>query len=177
MSRNGTTGLKKHLARCKEYLPSIDKYNSQTKINFQSCQNDGGSLWKFDQEVVRRALIEMIVTDELPFSFVEKEDFMKFMRITQSLFRLPSRRTITRDCYEVYGELKQNLRRSFREAQPKICLTTDTWTSLQRINYMCLKAHFIDRDWKLHERILNFCPITSHKGEEMAKAISNCFLE
>nr|XP_016498547.1 PREDICTED: uncharacterized protein LOC107817262 [Nicotiana tabacum] len=80
MSRNGTTGLKNHLARCKEYPPYIDKDNSQTKINFQSCQNDGGSLWKFDQEVVRRALIEMIVIDELPFSFVEKEGFMKFMR-------------------------------------------------------------------------------------------------
>nr|XP_009782790.1 PREDICTED: uncharacterized protein LOC104231482 [Nicotiana sylvestris] len=134
--RNGTTGLKNHLTRCKEYPPNIDKDKSQTKIYFQSCQNDGGSLWKFDQEVVRRVLIEMIVIDELPFSFVENEGFMKFMRITQPLFRLPSRRTITRDCYEVYDELNQNQRRSFREAQPKICLTTDTWTSLQRINYV-----------------------------------------
>ncbi|XP_019256703.1 PREDICTED: zinc finger BED domain-containing protein RICESLEEPER 2-like [Nicotiana attenuata] len=176
-SRNGTTGLKNHLLRCKEYPLNIDKDNSQTKINFQSCQNDEGSIWKFEPEVVRRALIEMIVIDELPFSFVENEGFMKFMRKTQPLFRLPSRRTITRDCYEVYSEMKQNLRKSFREAQPKICLTTDTWTSLQRINYMCLTAHFIDKDWKLHKRILDFCHITSHKGEEMAKVIRDCLLE
>ncbi|XP_070004974.1 zinc finger BED domain-containing protein DAYSLEEPER-like [Nicotiana sylvestris] len=145
-SKNRITGLKNHLLRCKEYPLNIVKDKSQTKINFQSFQNDEGSLWKFDQEVVRRALIEMIVTGEQPFSFVENKGFMKFMRKTQPLFRLPSRRTITRDYYEVYGELKQNLRRTFREAQPKVCLTTDTWTSLQRINYMCLTAHFIDRD-------------------------------
>nr|XP_009617937.1 uncharacterized protein LOC104110196 [Nicotiana tomentosiformis] len=43
-SRNGTTRLKNNLTRCKEYPPNIDKDNSQTKINFQSCQNDRGSL-------------------------------------------------------------------------------------------------------------------------------------
>ena len=48
---------------------------------------------------------------------------------------------------------------------------------MQRINYMCLTAHFIDRDWVLHKRILNFCPITSHKGEHLAESISNCLLD
>uniref|UniRef100_A0A3Q7I3R1 HAT C-terminal dimerisation domain-containing protein n=1 Tax=Solanum lycopersicum TaxID=4081 RepID=A0A3Q7I3R1_SOLLC len=42
---------------------------------------------------------------------------------------------------------------------------------------MCLTAHFIDRDWVLHKRILNFCPITSHKGEHLAESISNCLLD
>ncbi|KAH0652536.1 hypothetical protein KY289_030214 [Solanum tuberosum] len=49
--------------------------------------------------------------------------------------------------------------------------------SVQRINYMCLAAHFIDRDWVLHKRILNFCPITSHKGEHLVECISNCLLD
>ncbi|KAH0645237.1 hypothetical protein KY284_033121 [Solanum tuberosum] len=33
------------------------------------------------------------------------------------------------------------------------------------------------RDWVLHKRILNFCPITSHKGEHLAECISNCLLD
>ena len=42
---------------------------------------------------------------------------------------------------------------------------------------MCLKAHFIDRNWILHKRIINFCPISSHKGVDMATCITNCLLE
>ncbi|PHT36496.1 Armadillo repeat-containing kinesin-like protein 2 [Capsicum baccatum] len=42
---------------------------------------------------------------------------------------------------------------------------------------MCLTAHFIDKDWVLHKRILNFCHITIHKGENLAECISNCLLD
>ncbi|PHT30210.1 hypothetical protein CQW23_30195 [Capsicum baccatum] len=139
--------------------------------------DSSGEYWKFEQEVVRRALVEMIIVYELPFSFVENEGFKKFMSKAQPLFWIPSRRTITRDCYDVYGELRLSLKKYFRGMQPRICLTTDTWTSVQKLNYMCLTAHFIDRDWVLHKRILNFCPITSHKGEHLAECISNCLLD
>ncbi|KAH0636238.1 hypothetical protein KY289_036153 [Solanum tuberosum] len=176
-TRNGTSGLRQHLtSRCKVYKPPPVAPGIQKLLNIQS-NSSSIETWKFEQEVCRRALVEMIILDELPFSFVEKEGFKKFMSKVQPLFRIPSRRTITRDAYEVYGELRMNLKMSFREIQPRICLTTDTWTSVQRINYMCLTAHFIDRDWVLHKRILNFCPITSHKGEHLAECISNCLLD
>ncbi len=56
----------------------------------------------------------------------------------------------------------------------RVCLTTDTWYSLQNINHMCLTVHFIDNDWKLHKRILNFCPISSHKGDDIGREIEKC---
>ncbi|XP_021596634.1 zinc finger BED domain-containing protein RICESLEEPER 2-like [Manihot esculenta] len=42
---------------------------------------------------------------------------------------------------------------------------------------MCITAHFIDNDWKLHKRIISFCPISSHKGEALGRAIETCLLE
>ena len=54
---------------------------------------------------------------------------------------------------------------------------TDTWTSIQNINYMCLTVHWIDIDWKLNKRILNFCPISSHKGDELGKTVEKCLIE
>ena len=56
----------------------------------------------------------------------------------------------------------------------RVCLTTDTWTSIQNVNYMVLTAHFIDNDWKLQKRILNFCTISSHKGDDIARSIEYC---
>ena len=34
---------------------------------------------------------------------------------------------------------------------------------------MCLTCHFIDDDWKLHKRILNFCIVDNHKGKTIGK--------
>ena len=42
---------------------------------------------------------------------------------------------------------------------------------------MCITAHFVDDEWKLHKKILSFVPVSSHKGEYIAKALENCLLE
>ncbi|KAM3325368.1 hypothetical protein P3S67_000493 [Capsicum chacoense] len=39
---------------------------------------------------------------------------------------------------------------------------------------MCLTIHFIDKDWTIHKRIINFCPISSHGGVDIASVITKC---
>lgn len=39
---------------------------------------------------------------------------------------------------------------------------------------MCLTAHYIDNDWKLNKKIINFCPISSHRGRDIAWEIERC---
>ncbi|GLT77864.1 hypothetical protein SLA2020_494190 [Shorea laevis] len=36
------------------------------------------------------------------------------------------------------------------------------WTSCQQISYMVVTCHFIDSDWNLNRRVLNFCNIPLH---------------
>jgi hypothetical protein len=81
---------------------------------------------------------------------------------------------IARDCLNLYTSEKHKLRNIFTKTNQSVSLTTDTWTSVQNINYMVLTAHFIDENWKMHKRILNFCPITSHRGEVIGKKIEKC---
>ena len=42
---------------------------------------------------------------------------------------------------------------------------------------MCITAHYIDSEWKLHKKIISFVPVTSHRGEYIAKSLENCLLE
>ena len=53
----------------------------------------------------------------------------------------------------------------------------DCWTSIQNLSYLCLTGHFIDDEWNLHKRILNFTMIDSHKGKELCKVIEKCVLD
>ncbi|XP_024196248.1 zinc finger BED domain-containing protein RICESLEEPER 1-like [Rosa chinensis] len=42
---------------------------------------------------------------------------------------------------------------------------------------MVVTANFLDSDWKLHKRIINFCSITSHKGEDIGRVLEQCLRE
>lgn len=146
---NGTLSLSTHLKKCKKNPHNME--TSQAKIGFQQISKDQGSettinIWKFDQELSRKTLAKMIIVDELPFSFVEGEGFRYFVTMTQPQFRIPSRSTVTRDCFELFSEEKQKVKNFFKGTNQRVCLTTDTWTSIQRISYMCITAHFIDKD-------------------------------
>jgi hypothetical protein len=88
-----------------------------------------------------------------------------------------SRKIIRNECIKVYETEKELLKKSLREVE-SISLTTDLWTSNQNIQYMCLVAHYIDVDWVLQCRVLNFVELDPpHTGIVIAQAIFDCLAE
>lgn len=87
-----------------------------------------------------------------------------------------SRNTVVKDCFSIYMQERKKLKDVLTNSSQRVCLTTDCWTSLQNISYMCLTAHFIDKDWKLHKRIINFCVLPSHKGKDIGKMVEFCLI-
>lgn len=131
--------------------------------------------WFFDPVAVVKALAEMIILNEEAFSLVEKIGFRRFCRIAfPPSFKVPCRKTITKHCYGIYIDSRSALKKYFKESQCRVSLTTDTWTSLQNITYMSLTAHFVDDSWKLQKKIICFCPVDSHKGEDLGELLVNC---
>nr|KJB10737.1 hypothetical protein B456_001G220000 [Gossypium raimondii] len=168
MKKIGTGSLKYYIGSCKKN-PSNVVDNSQGQLVLPRKGVEGG-------KACRKGLAQMIVIDELPFKFVESEGFKKFMFVACPRFHIPSRTTMTRDVYQLYLDERIKIKQLLRSSCSRVCLTTDTWTSLQRVNYLCITAHFIDNDWKLNKKILNFCPISSHKGESIGMVIEKCLL-
>jgi hypothetical protein len=170
-----------HLKGCKRGNMKIEK--DQKLLNFQVASKKYGvsdillNVDKVDNNVVRRELLRWIITDELPLSTVEKPGFKRFMSFVAPKFNTPSRRTFTRDCFSYYDEEKVKLKKELRSNTSRFCFTTDAWTSVQQINYMCLTVHWIDNDWQLQKKILNFCPIDSHRGDAIGKQIELCLYD
>uniref|UniRef100_A0A803LSE4 BED-type domain-containing protein n=1 Tax=Chenopodium quinoa TaxID=63459 RepID=A0A803LSE4_CHEQI len=180
--RNGTSPLWAHINRCRKYPYNTPKESKQSLLSFKSNKIESGctsglSYVKYDPTVIRKALSEMVIVDELPFKFVEGVGFKKFCNVMEPRFHVPSRITVAKDCYETFLTQKRKLKLVLKNCNSRVSLTTDTWTSIQQINYMCLTVHFVDNDWNLQKRILNFCPISSHKGEEIGKEIEKCLLD
>ncbi|KAH0666120.1 hypothetical protein KY285_027326 [Solanum tuberosum] len=63
-----------------------------------------------------------------------------------------------------------------KKKRKEIATRSKVWNHFDKVveNGMCGAKC---RNWVLHKRIINFCPISSHKGEQMAEAIGNCLLD
>ncbi|KAL4394409.1 hypothetical protein AHAS_Ahas02G0149100 [Arachis hypogaea] len=169
----GTSAMRQHWKRC------FESNNEQSKRQRIEGGTSGlissPSVTKFDQAVTRSILTEMFVTEELAFRFVERNVFRRLLHSLQPKFKIPSRTTLARDILSFYETEKMKLQSYLSHHCQKVCLTTDTWTtSSQNLTYMSLTAHFIDNDWKLQKRILNFCRVEGHSGEVLGRAIEGC---
>ncbi|XP_055830950.1 zinc finger BED domain-containing protein RICESLEEPER 1-like [Solanum dulcamara] len=166
-TKNGTSGLNKHLKTCPKNPNKVNNFNSkykQSNLNFPlEGEMRDGAIWTFDQEASRRALVEMLILDELPFRFVEKEGFKNFKKKTQPLFRVPSRRTVTRDCYQVFGEERQTFIKYLKETSPRV-VTSHKGDEMARCISKCLL------DWKL-EKIITITVDNASSNDVMVKEL------
>lgn len=180
-SRNGTSSLNNHAKICKKcaIIKSGSRAN-QSELSFQ-LSADGSTVipvpWQYNEEEVRAAFARMIVVDELPFIFSEKEGFRYFMSKACPRFHIPSGTTVYRDVISLYAAEKAKLKKYFMDSHQTVSLTTDTWISAKLQNYMVLTAHYIDSDWKLNKKIISFVLVDSHKGEAIGKALDKLVIE
>ena len=179
-SSNGTAGLHKHyLYPSNPEYESKNKVQQQTHLEFKKNSNGEGTsslqTWKHDESRIKKALINMFVVAELPFKFVEHEVFVEYTKACNGRIVLPSRHKLSRDVSKYYLDERSKLLAYLTKPTTTVHLTTDTWTSsCKKTNYMVVTAHFIDDEWNMHKRIINFRPIGSHKGEVISSDLLKC---
>ncbi|XP_062010485.1 zinc finger BED domain-containing protein RICESLEEPER 2-like [Rosa rugosa] len=174
--KNGTQGMIKHINKSCKYYPgrrAIDK--NQKVLAGDKSKGNSMKMVAFNPLEVMKACVEMVVVDELPFSFVEKQGFRHFCHVAVPMFKVPCRKTLVKNFLTLYDNTKKKLKTDL--AHYRVCLTTDTWTSVQNFNYMVLTAHFIDDKWEMHKRIINFCTICNHSGNSIGLLIESCLLQ
>ncbi|KAL2893491.1 Zinc finger BED domain-containing protein RICESLEEPER 3 [Bienertia sinuspersici] len=108
-TRNGTNAMNRHTDRCKK--SPFFKGKTQTILNFESrtkINTDGSvetvnipKLWRFDHDEIRKALAKMLILDELPFAFVEREGFRQFCKVAIPQF-VPPHVLLLRDIVMVF---------------------------------------------------------------------------
>ena len=111
---NGTTPLLSHVKSC-ETNPA-NKCKGQGTLCLGEVGALGGDVksalisWKYDPDAIRKSIAYMLIVDELPFKHVEGKGFQHVMRTACPSFKIPSRWTITRDCYQLYLDEKIKLK-------------------------------------------------------------------
>ena len=121
---------------------------------------------------LRHLLSYAIIRHDLPFQFVEYEGIRQILSYLCPEVKHITRNTAKADILKLYKRELKSLGSSLLASPVRICLTSDLWTSVVTDGYVCLTAHFIDKDWTLQKRILNFCYMPPpHSGIALLKKI------
>jgi hypothetical protein len=115
---------------------------------------------------------------EYPFNIVEHRHFVEFIKSLKPTFPMKSCVTIRKEIMELYLHEKDVLCKYFKTLNCRMSATMDMWTSNQNKGYMCVTVHWVDDDWEIQKRIINFLHVPSrHSGENMSLILSSCLLK
>lgn len=177
-----TSQHKHHLKNCLQMRLVVGEENRkrQQVLSFTEGPSDGITSitnFSYDHAKVRELAAHMVLVHEYPFSMLDHVVFNKFMKAASPFYKKINRQTVKEDCVTAFMLEKRRLRNILKGAN-RISITTDLWKSGQKIQYMVVTGHFVDSDWVLQKRVLNFCNVPPpHTGVIIADALSKCFLE
>ena len=79
---------------------------------------------------------------------------------------------------KLYEKERIKLKDILKSCSGRISLTSDLWTSINTDGYITLTAHFIDNEWKLQKKLLNFCLMPPpHSGSAIFGKISSLLVD
>lgn len=115
----------------------------------------------------------MICKDNLPLNTSEKDGFKFFIKCVEPLYKVPSKKTITRLIDEKYHFLSNIIKKEILEVKA-LTITTDIWTETMNTNsFLGLTCHYI-RDCKLKSITVGVTELTEpHKAEYLGTTLKN----
>jgi hypothetical protein len=141
-STYGTANLKRHINNC----PRRNTRDVGQMLLSRSQGSLSLSNSKFCPKKFRELLVALVIKHDLPFRFVEYEGLREMIKYLHPDAPLISRNTLKADLKNVHMREKQKVKFMLNDCLGWICLTSDLWTFLTTDEYMCLTAHFIDKN-------------------------------
>lgn len=157
-----------------------DEVLNLVKYEQEQLKDDNVNLGSnnFDQRRSRYDLARMIILHGYPLAMVDHFGFRVFVKNLQPLFELVTSNTVEADCMEIYAKERLKVFEVLDKLPGKISLSADVWSATGDSEYLYLTAHFIDDEWQLKKKTLDFIAIDRSQTEDMhAEAIMSCLME
>lgn len=98
------------------------------------------------------AILNWVVKRDQSFLEVESEEFKEmFQRVV-----LPSADTIKRRIMDTFEKKRTEICIIMQNNSSKVSFTTDCWTSPNNIAFMGVTVHYIDENWLMQAKTLDF---------------------
>lgn len=133
---------------------------------------------KFDQERSRMDLARMVILHGYPLAMVDHIGFKVFVKNLQPMFDIATNSALELDCIAIYEKEKQKVYGILNRLRGRISVAVDLWNSPENARYLCLTAHYVDEEWKLQKKILNFIMIDAAHTEDIhSEVVIKCLMD
>ncbi|KAK2384737.1 zinc finger BED domain-containing protein RICESLEEPER [Trifolium repens] len=113
----------------------------------------------------------MILELDLPYDLFEHKGMRRYTESLNPNAVIPPKNVIEAYVTHLYSKEKSKLKEVLATIPNRISLSFDLWESCTTMPYICLTAHFVDADWKLNSKVLNFCRVYPPTGGEMCETM------
>jgi hypothetical protein len=127
-----------------------------------------------NKDISQKALLELIVTRNLPLSIVQWPEFHTFCGTLnpRSINILPtSHSTVTSWLQSSFEEQYDIVRKKLQSARTNIHLSVDIWTSPNNYLLLAICGHFVGYNNKLQNILLGLRTVSGHSGEDQWDAL------
>ncbi|GBC19616.2 zinc finger BED domain-containing protein RICESLEEPER 2-like [Rhizophagus irregularis DAOM 181602=DAOM 197198] len=131
---------------------------------------------KFTQTDFRKFLSKWIIADDQPFTTVENIHFRNVVKVLNSDALVPKADTIKNDINESFDEERKKRKILLQKIPGRISFALDAWTSINGYGFLAITAHWITKNWKLCDSLLDFIKLSGpHSGENICNAfVKSC---
>ncbi|KAL6537797.1 hypothetical protein OROMI_025440 [Orobanche minor] len=164
---SGTGTLSRHFAKHPDFDPTGGDVRTQQHLQVTT----GGQVenWRYSHKRAREATVRYVVQKEKPFSFAEDPVYEAYVQTAlQPQWKRIPRSTLYNDGMRLFKEDCDTLKAVFDSLSCKFSFTSDLWTGRCNLSYMCVTAHWVDDDWIMQKRIIDFVELPHpHTGQEI----------
>lgn len=117
-----------------------------------------------------------------PFNVVEGRGFREFVEALNPNYVLPSRHLISKTLIPATYEACVNNIKTLIQRGKVFCITTDSWSSLNTINFVAITAHFVDDEFNLNSILLecsasDYRHTSSNLATELRRVVTDWGIE
>ncbi len=126
---------------------------------------------EFSNTVQRNLLLKMFLAGNIPFNFVESDEFRQYVAYLNCQADLPKRRELRTQLKKRYNTVQDQLLPGLG-LKTRVSIALDCWGSQNQLPFLGITCHYISEDWQLCEALLGFEPfLGSHTGWNLAQIV------
>ncbi|XP_036148827.1 zinc finger BED domain-containing protein 1-like [Monomorium pharaonis] len=157
-----------------KFTPGINQKETKITDSFSRINSfmEGGS----SANKLTNCILFMITTENLPLSLVDSKSFRRLINTAAPMYKIPSRRTITRLIDAKYDILKESFKKHLKLGST-FTLTCDIWTDVSNQSYIGVTIHYLRHELVLSNAMIGVFPLTQNHTANYIKDTMISILE